>query len=179
MLLSVLLPDATSSERFSPAIALHNATTFNITTTDPISLLSANYYRGDDGQRRSVYVGELYLSADTNLSLFAYQYETDTTPQQTGEAGTLDDISLKFTPVGGVKGDKGDKGDAGAGSSVVVQDEGTQVGSAAVGTLNFTGTAVTVTESGGVASIAIPTPAQRALANATGVDNNRWKWRER
>lgn len=77
-----------------------------------------------------------------------------TVQNQLSTAGTMS-ANATFS-VKKMDGTKGDKGDPGSGSTITIQDEGTPVTGTPHSTLNFTGSGVTVTNSGGgVAQVAI------------------------
>ena len=108
---NIMAEPTTTSERFYPAIAIHNASTFDATSDTPLAITNGTYFRGNSGHRTASFVGDLYLSAATEVYLFAFQQEADTAPQQVGEAGTLTAPKVTFFPSGGLRGVAGPKPD--------------------------------------------------------------------
>ena len=103
----IMAEPSTTSERFYPAVAIHTASTFDVTSDTPLAVSSGTYFRGNSGHRVASFLADLYLSAATEVYLFAFQQEADTAPQQVGEAGSLTSVKVTFSPSGGLRGIQG------------------------------------------------------------------------
>ena len=96
--------DATG-ERFNPQFAVA-ASGLVISETPPV------YYRGTAGEEATIWSVPIYLQADTDLTFAARQGQYSTQIGGIGGAGTISDLRLQITPVGGIKGDTGAPGPA-------------------------------------------------------------------